>query len=154
MHLNGPCDAVVGRGGGNVSAATRGGLHSGEAACARLRCHHAEVRAATRAASSCPGEQGADARIMMRCRTLDLGCCVLKWAPCQLATQSSPKMTSNVEQRLLALEQGLLRVAALEQSHAQIAQLHDMVSACWQSRRVLLSKYPHAHVGTKSCQEN
>jgi hypothetical protein len=39
-------------------------------------------------------------------------------------------MTSNVEQRLLALEQGLLRVAALEQSHAQIAQLHDMVSSC------------------------
>jgi hypothetical protein len=39
-------------------------------------------------------------------------------------------MTSNVEQRLLALEQGLLRVAALEQSHAQIAQLHEMVSAC------------------------
>lgn len=58
----------------------------------------------------------------------------------------APSMASNVEQRLLALEQvmlraflfsigfilfgqGLLRVAALEQSHAQIAQLHDMVSA-------------------------
>ena len=38
------------------------------------------------------------------------------------------KMASNIEQRLLALEQGLLRVAALEQSHAQIAELHDMVS--------------------------
>jgi hypothetical protein len=38
-------------------------------------------------------------------------------------------MASNVEQRLLALEQGLLRVAALEHSHAQIAQLHEMVSA-------------------------
>jgi hypothetical protein len=37
-------------------------------------------------------------------------------------------MASNIEQRLLALEQGLLRVAALEQSHAQIAELHDMVS--------------------------
>ena len=39
------------------------------------------------------------------------------------------KMASNIEQRLLALEQGLLRVAALEQSHAQIAELHDMVSS-------------------------
>ncbi len=41
---------------------------------------------------------------------------------------ASLEMASNTEQRLLALEQGLLRVAALEQSHSQIAQLHEMVS--------------------------
>ncbi len=47
-------------------------------------------------------------------------------------------MASNVEQRLLALEQGLLRVAALEQSHAQIAQLHEMVSTASADARFLL----------------
>lgn len=51
------------------------------------------------------------------------------------------KMASNTEQRLLALEQGLLRVAALEQSHSQIAQLHDMVSTL-NARSLLLKSGP------------
>ena len=54
-------------------------------------------------------------------------------------------MASNVEQRLLALEQGLLRVASLEQSHAQIAQLHEMVcTEAADSHFILCGLDPHA----------